>query len=69
LTQSKITIKIDKKRVRPKDSEVERLLADVTKARKMLSWQPEVNLDSGLKKTIKWISDHIDDYKVGMYMI
>jgi NAD dependent epimerase/dehydratase len=69
LTQSKITIKIDKKRVRPKDSEVERLLADVTKARKMLSWQPEVNLDSGLKKTIKWISDHIDDYKVGMYTI
>ncbi|VVB62210.1 GDP-mannose 4,6-dehydratase [uncultured archaeon] len=69
LTQSKITIKIDKKRIRPKDSEVERLLADATKARKMLSWQPEVNLDSGLKKTIKWISDHIDDYKVGMYTI
>ncbi len=69
LTQSKVTIKIDKKRVRPKDSEVERLWADSAKARKMLGWQPQVNLDNGLKKTIKWISDHIDDYKVGMYTI
>jgi len=69
LTQSKATIKVDKKRVRPKDSEVERLWADAGKARKMLGWQPKVNLDDGLKKTIKWISYHIDDYKVGMYTI
>jgi len=69
LTQSKVPIKTDKKRVRPKDSEVERLWADSTKARKMLGWQPQVSLDNGLKKTIDWISDHLEDYKVGMYTI
>jgi len=69
LTQSRATVKLDKKRVRPKDSEVERLLADSTKARKMLGWQPQVNMDNGLNKTIKWISCHMDNYKVGMYTI
>ncbi len=69
LTKSKAKIETDKKRLRPKDSEVERLWADSTKARKMLNWQPQVNLDDGLKMTIKWISDHIDEYKVGMYTI
>ncbi len=69
LTNSKAIIKIDKKRIRPKDSEVERLWADSTKARKVLGWQPQVRLDDGLKKTINWISDHIEDYKVGMYTI
>lgn len=69
LSKSKVEIEIDKKRVRPKDSEVERLWADFTKARMVLSWQPRVNLDEGLKRTIKWISEHIDEYKVGMYTI
>ncbi len=69
LSQSKAKIEIDEKRVRPKDSEVERLWADSTKAKKMLSWQPRVKLDDGLKRTIKWVSDHIDEYKVGMYTI
>jgi len=69
LSQSKAKIEIDEKRVRPKDSEVERLWADSTKARKMLGWQPRVKLDDGLKRTIKWVSDHIDEYKVGTYTI
>ncbi|MBE3090469.1 MAG: GDP-mannose 4,6-dehydratase [Actinobacteria bacterium] len=69
LSQSKVKIEIDKKRVRPEYSEVERLCADFTKARKILGWQPQVSLDDGLKRTIKWISDHIEEYKVGMYTI
>jgi nucleoside-diphosphate-sugar epimerase len=69
LSQSKAKIETDKKRIRPKNSEVERLWADCTKARKLLGWQPQMKLDDGLKRTITWISDHIDDYKVGMYTI
>ena len=69
LSQSKAKIETDKKRIRPKDSEVERLWADCTKARKLLGWQPQMKLDDGLKRTITWISDHIDEYKVGMYTI
>jgi dTDP-glucose 4,6-dehydratase len=69
LSKSKAKIETDKKRIRPKDSEVERLWADCTKARKLLGWQPQMKLDDGLKRTITWISDHIDEYKVGMYTI
>ncbi len=57
----------DEKRTRPKKSEVERLLADNSKARKLLGWSPQVNLDSGLKKTIEWIEEHSDFYKPDTY--
>jgi len=69
LSKSKANIKTDKKRIRPKNSEVERLWADSTKAREMLGWQPSIKLDDGLKRTIKWFSDHINEYRVGTYMI
>jgi nucleoside-diphosphate-sugar epimerase len=34
-----------------------KLYADITKASVILGWQPKVNLDSGLKKTINWINN------------
>ena len=33
---------------------------DITKANKELDWFPEVTLDEGLKKTIKWVEKSID---------
>ena len=33
---------------------------DVTKANKELNWFPEVTLEEGLKKTIKWVESSID---------
>ena len=33
---------------------------DITKANKELDWFPEVTLDEGLKKTIKWVENSID---------
>jgi len=57
----------DEKRARPKKSEVERLLADNSKARKLLGWSPRVNLDTGLKKTIEWIKEHPHFYKPDTY--
>ncbi|MCX7766554.1 MAG: SDR family NAD-dependent epimerase/dehydratase, partial [Candidatus Sumerlaeia bacterium] len=27
---------------------------DITKARQLLNWQPQVSLDEGLQKTIEW---------------
>ena len=29
-------------------------LADISKARRELGWEPEVNLDEGLKRTVDW---------------
>lgn len=41
-------------RIRPKDSEVERLLADYSLAQRQLEWNPAVTLDEGLEKTVDW---------------
>jgi dTDP-glucose 4,6-dehydratase len=44
----------DARRVRPPDSEVDRLLCDNSKALKLLGWNPAVSLDEGLRRTIEW---------------
>ena len=55
-------IKLDKKRVRAKNSEVFRLLASNKKAKKLLRWRPKYDglngFKKGLEKTIKWFSDN-----------
>jgi dTDP-glucose 4,6-dehydratase len=57
----------DPARLRPEKSEVLRLLSDNTKAREVLNWTPTVNLEQGLTRTIAWISDHLDRYRIGVY--
>ena len=55
-----VQFEADKQRLRPAKSEVERLLADVKKAKKILKWAPRVGLEEGLSKTIEWVSSHKD---------
>ena len=57
----------DSTRVRPQDSEVERLWCDNRKAEKVLGWTPTTTLEEGLKKTIEWISDNKELYKPELY--
>jgi NAD dependent epimerase/dehydratase len=58
---------VDPERLRPQDSEVLCLLSDNTLACEKLGWQPGTTLDQGLDRTIAWIKDHLDLYRVGMY--
>jgi len=67
ITGSQIEIVIDNERLRPKKSEVERLLADNKRARERIGWEPRFTLRDGLKMTIEWISDHLDYYHPGEY--
>jgi NAD dependent epimerase/dehydratase len=62
-------VKQEQKRKRPKTSEVERLLADNSKAERELGWQPRVELQQGLEKTIDWISKHLERYRSGVYVV
>jgi len=64
-----LEIVIDQNRIRPEKSEVERLCADATKARKITSWEPMYTLDEGLKITIEWIKKHFDVYKPDVYNV
>ena len=67
LLEKTAEIVTDSARVRPQDSEVERLWCDNTKAKRLLGWVPTTSLEEGLKKTIKWISEHINLYKSELY--
>ena len=60
-------ITVDKKRLRPRDSEVERLWCDNSKAKHLLGWEPKIPLEEGLRKTIDWFSDNINNYKTEIY--
>jgi dTDP-glucose 4,6-dehydratase len=57
----------DPVRVRPEASEVDRLLADVTRAREWFGWAPRHTLDDGLAQTIQWIARHIEHYRADVY--
>ncbi len=69
MMDAKIIIEEDTKRKRPLKSEVNRLVADNAKAKKILKWSPQYDLESGLKKTIAWIKKNQGLYKSDIYNI
>jgi NAD dependent epimerase/dehydratase len=72
---SDIEIHLDETRLRPKNSEVERLWADNSKAKTVFNWEPKyADLDGfkrGLSETITWFSDpeNLNRYKSDMYNV
>ena len=62
-----LEIESEKERQRPVKSEVERLMADNAKARRILNWIPAYSLERGLKKTIEWFKRNKGIYKSGIY--
>lgn len=66
-----INLQEEDQRKRPKNSEVFRLLGDITKARKLINYEPEISIEAGLTKTIEWFSNpsNIEKYKTNKYVI
>ena len=64
-------MKIAKKRLRPKKSEVDQLLGENKKIKKLTKWKPKVSFDSGLKKTYEWFKkqDKTASLKSKLYTI
>ncbi len=60
-----IPITVQDERVRPENSEVERLCADSSKARMLLDWTPRFSLAEGLEPTIDWIKQNNERYRRG----
>ena len=73
LMNNKLELVDDEQRVRPENSEVERLHASIEKAKTLLGWQPELKglagFETGLKKTIEWFSNpkNLSRYKADRY--
>jgi len=71
----KFNVLLDKKRIRSKESEVQRLFASNKKAKKVLKWFPKYNGQKGFKKslekTIDWFSNpkNLKNYNTNIYNI
>ena len=64
-----LTAKSERRRVRPQKSEVERLVANISKAKRLLNWKPKISLEKGIEKTIKWMNENSWRYKKEIYNI
>jgi NAD dependent epimerase/dehydratase len=64
-----LTVELDPERVRPVESEVERLISDPALAHELTGWRPEVDLREGLELTIDWITRHAQRYRTDHYVI
>lgn len=69
ITGRRAEIDCEEARLRPKDSEVERLLCDASQAAKLTGWQPSHSLEQGLAQTAAWVGDHLDIFKPQSYTI
>lgn len=59
----------DEERLRPKKSEVERLLGANEKIKALTDWRPEYTFEEGIAETIMWIKEHMDVYKPDIYNV
>jgi len=64
-----IQIQIDPQRLRPEKSEVQRLLSDNRLAKQRLGWTPQIPLEEGLLRTIRWIEAHLEHYPTPGYQV
>ena len=69
LLSVKVSIDEDTKRVRPGNSEVERLLCNNHKLITNTNWKPDFDLENGIRETIDWLKNHMDLYKPDIYNV
>ena len=69
IMNKKVKIITDKKKIRPKQSEVFELLCDNSKIKKLTSWKEKVSFNKGLKNTINWNKENVKDFKKNIYYV
>ena len=66
-----LIIKSTSERIRPKNSEVERLFCDNTKLIKHTAWKPKYSLERGINEVVEWMKDpkNINYFKFDKYNV
>ena len=59
----------DEQRLRPENSEVNRLLGSSEKIRRLTDWTPRYTFEEGIKETIDFLRDNLDKYKTDIYNV
>jgi NAD dependent epimerase/dehydratase len=63
------SVEVEKLRLRPEASEVDRLCASSSRLQQITTWKPQVQLREGLLRTIEWIEQNLNRYAIGSYSI
>lgn len=63
----KAQIVCDEDRLRPANSEVERLLGSAAKLKAMTGWEPRYTFEQGLAETIQFLRENLGQYKPDVY--
>lgn len=68
---TQVTFEVDPKRLRPRKSEVFRLLGDNTLITSLTDWRPRMSLRQGLEETVAWFTrpENLALYKADIYNI
>ena len=69
LSGRRAEIREERARLRPKRSEVMRLICANQKARKLTGWRPRTPLEQGLARTLEYVRAHLSDYKAELYNV
>jgi len=64
-----VEVEVEASRLRPKASEVDRLLSNNTLVRELAGWLPQVSITDGLDSTIDWMKAHQSFYEPNSYSI
>ncbi|QIV94850.1 GDP-mannose 4,6-dehydratase [Allofrancisella frigidaquae] len=56
--ESEFDIKMAYTQLPPRESDQRVFVADITKAKELIGWQPKVSKEFGIKKMIEWIRDY-----------
>lgn len=59
----------DEKRMRPENSEVNRLLGSNEKIKRLTNWLPKYTFEEGLSETIAFFKQHMNQYKTDIYNV
>ena len=71
IMDSDVEFVTDTQRIRPKNSEVNRLWCDNTKIKRLTGFSPKFSINDGLKETVAWFSnqDNLKKYKTDIYNV
>jgi NAD dependent epimerase/dehydratase len=67
LTGHELAVVLDPERVRPTTSEVPRLVCDHSLTTELTGWTPAVDLRSGVRRTLEWMSVNTHRYRPSDY--
>lgn len=71
LMEAQASLAVEEERMRPKDSEVQRLWCDNRKINGLTGFKPEYSLEQGLKLTMEWFlkPENLRNYKTEIYNV